>query len=67
MMNKNWTLIENERIGEKYYYLHHKSGLPIYVFPKKMASAYAIFATRFGSVNNTFRTDENEDFITVPD
>ena len=66
-MNHNWTLIENERIGEKYYYLRHKSGLPIYVFPKKMASAYAILATRFGSVNNTFRTDENEDFMTVPD
>jgi predicted Zn-dependent peptidase len=32
-----------------------------------MTSSYAFFGTRYGSVDNTFKTDEKSDFITVPD
>ena len=56
-----------EPLGESYSLYKHPSGLDIYVFPKKMTSSYAFFGTRFGSVDNTFKTSPDKDFITVPD
>ncbi len=52
---------------EKYYYVKHKSGLDIYVFPKDMASSYALFGTRYGSVDSRFKKACDKDFIEVPD
>ena len=56
---------ENKEIGEKYYYLQHKSGLDVYVVPKKMSTSYAIFGTKFGSIDNRFVLDGKE--IVLPD
>ena len=56
---------ENKEIGEKYYYIQHKSGLGIYVFPKKMSTSYAIFGTKFGSIDNRFVLDGQE--VVLPD
>ena len=66
MMN---NIIEksNELLGERYYYIKHRSGLDIYVFPKKMASTYALFGTRYGSVDCRFKKAGDADFIEVPD
>ncbi len=58
---------ENKKLGEKYYYFKHESGLAVYVFPKDLTTTYALFGTNYGSVDNTFRTDKNEEFTTVPD
>ncbi len=55
-------------IKESYELYRHPSGLDIYVFPKKMTSAYAIMAARYGSTDNVFKTDEEDgDFLAVPD
>ena len=48
----NWTRYESALLGECYYSTVHASGLPIYVFPKKMSSTYAMMAVRFGAVDN---------------
>ena len=56
---------ENKEIGEKYYFLQHKSGLGVYVVPKKMSTSYAIFGTKFGSIDNRFVLDGKE--IILPD
>ena len=37
----------NAFLREKYYSFTHSSGLPVYVFPKKLSTTYAIFATRW--------------------
>ena len=66
MMNKIKKFV-CEPLGESYSLYKHPSGLDIYVFPKKMTSSYAFFGTRFGSVDNTFKTSPDKDFITVPD
>ena len=58
---------ENKEINEKYYYKVHKTGLPIYVFPKNHSTSFAVFGTRFGSVDSTFKTADDKDFVTVPD
>ena len=63
----NITVKENARVGEKYYYAKHSSGLDIYLIPKKMSSAYALFCTRYGAVDNCFKLDGDAEFTRVPD
>ncbi len=63
----NITEIKSERAGDSYYKIDHNSGLTIYVYPKQgYNSAYAIFGTRYGSVNTKFSVDDGS-VITVPD
>lgn len=57
----------SDLLREEYTVVTHKSGLHIYVFPKDLASSYALIATRFGSVDNCFRLEGESDFTTVPD
>lgn len=63
----NVTLKENKHIGEKYYHVKHRSGLDIYVIPKKLSSAYALFCTRYGAIDNCFRLEGEAEFTRVPD
>lgn len=57
----------DDKLKEKYYKLTHKSGLDVYVFPKKMTGSYALFGTKYGSVDNCFRIKGEESFTSVPD
>jgi len=55
-----------ENIGETVYSGEHESGLKVFVIPKKgFGKSYALFATKFGSINNAFKV-LNED-IYIPD
>lgn len=60
--------ISNTALDEEMQYAVHKSGLRVYVFPKKgFSKYYAIYGTDYGSLNRTFTVPgENKD-ITVPD
>lgn len=61
------TEIKSKRAGDKYFKIDHPSGLTIYVYPKEgYNSAYAIFGTRYGSINTCFSVDDGAK-ITVPD
>lgn len=60
-------LTENRSINEKFYTLHHASGLDIYVIPKKHSTAFAVFGTRYGSADRTFKLAGEDDYLTVPD
>ena len=57
-------LKENSLLGEKYYFLSHKSGLEIYIIPKKLSTYYAAFAVKYGSQDNEFEI--NGSFHKVP-
>lgn len=47
--------IENPRLHERVYHIKHPAGPDIYVEPKPgYASKYAIFGTRYGSIDNRF-------------
>ncbi len=60
-------IIANERTGEKYTRVLHDSGLEILIWKMEDHSVrHAIFGTRYGSVNTTFKTKDDEDFVTVP-
>ena len=57
----------NSTVNEKYYYTKHKSGLDIYVIPKKFTESYALFSTRYGAIDNCFKLEGDKDFVKVPD
>lgn len=61
----SFTVVENKKIGEKYYCTEHKSGLRIYVIPKTLGTSYAVFGTKFGSIDNRWLRDGKE--VSVPD
>ncbi len=61
-------VITNERIGESYVRIMHDSGLEILIWKMPDFSLkHAIFGTRYGSVNTTFKTKDDADFVTVPE
>ena len=66
-MKNNIITRENAFIGEKYTLIKHKSGLDIYVFPKDLSTYYALFATKYGSIDNTFKTESETEYTNVPD
>ncbi len=59
--------IKSVALAERYYKVKHDSGLTIYVYPKEgYNSTYAIFGTKYGSINNCFKVDNGET-VSVPD
>lgn len=62
------TIVKNPRIGEQYYEIEHDSGLKVLCYPmERFQSAYALFGTRYGSIDRIFRDDPEKGFKTVPD
>ena len=53
-------------LEERYYLMEHPSGLSVYVFPKELTTTYALFSTRYGSIDNCFCLEGGER-ETVPD
>ncbi|MBR5090903.1 MAG: insulinase family protein [Ruminiclostridium sp.] len=61
-------ILTSSRLGESYTRIKHDSGLTICLYPMRgFSSAFAIFGTRYGSVDTTFKTNEDADFVTVPE
>ena len=60
--------IKNDLLGEKYYKIKHTSGLTIYVFPKEnYSTAYAVFGTKYGSIDTIFKKAGDEKFTEIPE
>ena len=57
-------LHKSERLNEQYYEIKHRSGLRIFVFPKKFSTCYGVIGTDFGSVDDKFSVDGKE--ISLP-
>lgn len=56
--------MKSEALGEQMTVIRHKSGLTAYICQKPLASAYAIFGTRYGSFDNELTEDGRG--VTVP-
>ncbi len=57
-----------ESLDETLYSAVHRTGLRIYVIPKKgFSKTYAIYGTKFGSVNNNFIPLGETEGVQVPD
>ncbi len=65
-MQKN--VIKDDILKESYIKLKHKTGLTILLYPMEgYSTATAIFATRYGSIDRTFKKKTDREFMTVPD
>ena len=59
---------KNSVTGEEMYCGTHSSGLGIYIIPKKgYSKTYAIFGTRYGSVDSKFVVPGEKELTEVPD
>lgn len=60
--------IKNGLLNERYYEIDHSSGLKIFVYPKEnYSSSYAVFGTKYGSIDTCFRVEGDEKFTQVPE
>ena len=60
--------IKSEILGEKYFEVDHKSGLKIFIMPKEnYSSSYAVFGTKYGSIDTKFKRSDSDEWITVPE
>ena len=51
--------VKSDRVGDRYYEVKHPSGLRIFVYPKEQNnSTYAVFGTRYGSVDTTIKRSD---------
>lgn len=67
-MADNCKLIENRTLQETLYHYRVHPGMDVYVLPKPgYQKKYAIFSTRFGSIDNRFRVEPDEEITIVPD
>lgn len=60
--------IKNEKLNESYFEIDHTSGLKILIYPKMgYSSSYAMFGTRYGSIDTQFKLDGESDYTVVPE
>ena len=60
--------VKSPLLGERYFEIDHKSGLKIYVMPKEnYSSTYAIFGTKYGSIDTRFKRSDSEEYTEVPE
>lgn len=60
--------ITSERVQDSYYQIKHPSGLRIFIYPKEGSnSAYAVFGTRYGSIDTSFQRSDEKEVSTVPE
>lgn len=61
------TKRENPKTGEVLYSARHKSGLTVYIMPKKgYSESYAIFGTKYGSIDSEFIVPGENEVTKVP-
>ena len=61
-------LIKNDLLGEEYYEIDHESGLKIFVMEKPdYSGAFAMFGTKYGSVDTCFRIKGQDSYVSVPE
>ena len=64
----DYKKIFNSKLNETMYIGEHKSGLGVFVVPKKgCIKKYATFATKFGSINNCFVPEGETEAFRIPD
>jgi len=68
IMRENFRLIENRELHETLYHYRFWPGLDLYVLPRRdYQKKYAVFSTRFGSIDNRFRVEPEQEVTELPD
>ncbi len=59
--------ISDDKLGEFYFKVKHSTGLEIILYPKtKFTSTYAMFSTKYGSIDTKFKLSSDDEVHTVP-
>ncbi len=67
-MTENCRLIENRELQETLYHYRVEPGMDLYVLPRSgYQKKYAVFSTRFGSIDNCFRVEPEQEYTELPD
>ncbi|MDW7728603.1 MAG: pitrilysin family protein [Bacillota bacterium] len=67
-MKTNYRLIENKALQESVYHYRINPGMDLYILPRAgYQKKYAIFSTRFGSIDNSFRVEPENEITALPD
>ena len=67
-MKMNFSIYKDEFMNETLYSATHSTGLSVYIMPKPgYSQCEAMFATRFGSIDNEFSLMGNDARIRIPD
>lgn len=68
MSERMQEIIAASRGGQSCLHVKHQTGLDIYIMEMPdFHSAYALFGTKYGSVNTMFRLNGEQDFAQVPE
>ena len=60
-------IIKSSRLSEEYLQINHPSGLTMLLYPMEgFSTAFAMFSTKYGSIDTCFKTQKDSDFVTVP-
>lgn len=60
--------IKNDLLSDGYYEINHDSGLKIFVMEKpEYTGAFAMFGTKYGSIDTCFKLKNEKDFTCVPE
>ncbi len=63
----NYNTVRDDRLRESYIEFKHSSGLEVLLYPMKgYSTAYALFGTKYGSIDTCFKTEQDDDFVEVP-
>lgn len=67
-MSMQTTITEEKHalLGERCYTIRHACGLSVFLIPKELTTSYALFATKYGSLDNCFRRAGEDTFTAVP-
>ena len=61
------TLVESKLLRDSYRCVKHASGLTVFIYPKaEMRSTYAVFGTRYGSIDKVFKRSDEDKAETTP-
>ena len=61
------TLVESKLLRDGYRCVKHASGLTVFIYPKaEMRSTYAVFGTRYGSIDKAFKRSDEDKAETTP-
>jgi predicted Zn-dependent peptidase len=60
-------IIKSQRLDESYIKIKDKSGLTILFYPmKKYSTSYVLFGTKYGSIDTTFKTNQDDEYTQIP-
>ena len=61
------TLVESKLLRDGYRCVKHANGLTVFIYPKaEMRSTYAVFGTRYGSIDKVFKRSDEAKAETTP-